>query len=77
MCSLLKTPERGPLLSYYKQAIQFQRRFRRQVYLRYLSIVVMRDILQSRYLRRRLAHKQLARTSLRVELFSEGSVMLT
>ena len=42
----------------------FPRRFRRHVYLRDLSIVVMRDILQSRYLRRRVAHKQLARTSL-------------
>ena len=42
----------------------FSRRFRRHVYLRDLSIVVMRDILQSRYLRRRVAHKQLARTSL-------------
>ena len=42
----------------------FLRRFRRHVYLRDLSIVVMRDILQSRYLRRRVAHKQLARTSL-------------
>ena len=42
----------------------FARRFRRHVYLRDLSIVVMRDILQSRYLRRRVAHKQLARTSL-------------
>ena len=38
--------------------------FRRHVYLKDLSIVVMRDILQSRYLRRRVAHKQLARTSL-------------
>ena len=45
--------------------IFFPRRFRRHVYLRDLSIVVMRDILQSRYLRRRVAHKQLARTSLR------------
>ena len=42
----------------------FPRRFRRHVYLRDLSIVVMRDILQSRFLRRRVAHKQLARTSL-------------
>ena len=42
----------------------FPWRFRRHVYLRDLSIVVMRDILQSRYLRRRVAHKQLARTSL-------------
>ena len=42
----------------------FPRRFRRHVYLRDLSIVVMRDILQLRYLRRRVAHKQLARTSL-------------
>ena len=42
----------------------FARRFRRHVYLRDLSIVVMRDTLQSRYLRRRVAHKQLARTSL-------------
>ena len=42
----------------------FSRRFRRHVYLRDLSIVVMRDILQSRYLRRRVAHKQLAQTSL-------------
>ena len=42
----------------------FPRRYRRHVYLRDLSIVVMRDILQSRYLRRRVAHKQLARTSL-------------
>ena len=38
--------------------------FRRHVYLKDLLIVVMRDILQSRYLRRRVAHKQLARTSL-------------
>ena len=43
----------------------YPRRFRRHVYLRDLSIVVMRDILQSRYLRKRVAHKQLARTSLR------------
>ena len=43
----------------------FPPRFRRHVYLRDLSIVVMRDILQSRYLRRRVGHKQLARTSLR------------
>ena len=42
----------------------FARRFRRHVYLRDLSIVVMRDTLQSRYLRRRVAHRQLARTSL-------------
>ena len=42
----------------------FARRFRRHVYLRDLSIAVVRDILQSRYLRRRVAHKQLARTSL-------------
>ena len=42
----------------------FPWRFRRHVYLRELSIVVMRDKLQSRYLRRRVAHKQLARTSL-------------
>ena len=42
----------------------FPLRFRRHVYLRDLSIVVIRDILQSRYLRRRVAHKQLARTSL-------------
>ena len=42
----------------------FPRCFRRHVYLQDLSIVVMRDILQSRYLRRRVAHKQLARTSL-------------
>ena len=45
----------------------FPRRFRRHVYLRDLS--VMRDILQSRYLRRRVAHKQLARTSLRWLIF--------
>ena len=38
--------------------------FRRHVYLRDLSIEVMRDILQSRYLRSNVAHKQLARTSL-------------
>ena len=44
----------------------FPLRFRRHVYLRDLSIVVMRDILQSRYMRRRVAHKQLAWTSLRV-----------
>ena len=38
----------------------FPRRFlRRHVYLRDQPIVVMRDILQSRYLRRRVAHKQL------------------
>ena len=43
----------------------FPRRFRRHHYLRDQPIVVMRDILQSRYLRRRVAHKQLARTSLR------------
>ena len=43
----------------------FPLRFRRHVYLRDLSVVVMRDILQSRYLRRRVAHKQLARTSLK------------
>ena len=43
----------------------FPRLFRRHVYLWDLLIVVMRDILQSRYLRRRVAHKQLARTSLR------------
>ena len=42
----------------------FPRRFRCHVYLQDLSVVVMRDILQSRYLRRRVAHKQLARTSL-------------
>ena len=42
----------------------FPRRFRRHVYLRDLSIEVMRDILQSRYLRSNVAHKQLARTSL-------------
>ena len=40
------------------------RRFRRHVYLRDQSIEVMRDILQSRYLRSNVAHKQLARTSL-------------
>ena len=43
----------------------FPRCFRRHVYLQDLSIVVIRDILKSRYLRRRVAHKQLARTSLR------------
>ena len=43
----------------------FPRCFRRHVYLQDLSIVVMRDILQSRYLRRGVAHKQLARTSLK------------
>ena len=37
--------------------------FRRHVYLRDQSIEVMRDILQSRYLRSNVAHKQLARTS--------------
>ena len=42
----------------------FPRRFRRHVYLRDQSIEVMRDILQSRYLRSNGAHKQLARTSL-------------
>ena len=42
----------------------FSARFRRHVYLRDQPIVVMRDILQSCYLRRRVAHKQLARTSL-------------
>ena len=42
----------------------FPRRFRCHVYLRDQSIVVMRDILQSRYLRSNIAHKQLARTSL-------------
>ena len=40
----------------------FPRRFRRHVYLRDQSIEVMRDILQSRYLRSNGAHKQLART---------------
>ena len=43
----------------------FPRRFGRHVYLRDQSIVVMRDILQSRYLRSNVAHKQLARTSLK------------
>ena len=43
--------------------IFFPRRFRRHVYLRDQSIEVMRDILQSRYLRSNVAHKQLARTS--------------
>ena len=42
----------------------FPRHFRRHVYLRDPSIEVMRDILQSRYLRSNVAHKQLARTSL-------------
>ena len=42
----------------------FPRRFRRHVYLRDQSIEVMCDILQSRYLRSNVAHKQLARTSL-------------
>ena len=40
------------------------RRFRRHVYLRDQSIEVMRNMLQSRYLRSNVAHKQLARTSL-------------
>ena len=43
----------------------FPRRFRRHVYLWNQSIEVIRDILQSRYLRSNVAHKQLARTSLR------------
>ena len=42
----------------------FLRSFRRHVYFRDQSIEVMRDILQSRYLRSNVAHKQLARTSL-------------
>ena len=40
------------------------RRDRTLYFLRDQPIVVMRDILQSRYLRRWVAHKQLARTSL-------------
>ena len=43
----------------------FPRCFRRHVYLRDQSIEVIRDILQSRYLRSNVAHKQLARTSLK------------
>ena len=42
----------------------FSPEFSTPFFFRDLSIVVMRDILQSRYLRRRVAHKQLARTSL-------------
>ena len=45
----------------------FPRRFRRHVYLQDQSIEVIRDILQSRYLRSNVAHKQLARTSLTSE----------
>ena len=37
------------------------------VYLRDQSVEVMRDILQSRYLGSNVAHKQLARTSLKIE----------
>ena len=44
--------------------IFFLRCFRRLVYLRDQSIEVMRDILQSRYLRSNVAHKQLAQKSL-------------
>ena len=60
----------------------FPRCFRRHVYLQDLSIVVMRDILQSRYLRRRVAHKQLARTSLRdtlalIERTGEAGILLS
>ena len=42
----------------------FPRCFQRHVYLRDQSIEVMRGILQSRYVRSNVAHKQLARTSL-------------
>ena len=44
--------------------ISFPGVFRRHVYLRDQSIEVMRDILQLRYLRSNVAHKQLAPTSL-------------
>ena len=35
---------------------------------------VMRDILQSRYLRSNVAHKQLARTSLRADVWNYGEL---
>ena len=53
----------------------FPQCFRRHVYLQDLSIVVMRDILQSRYLRRRVAHKQLARTSLTETIMARAKTL--
>ena len=44
--------------------------FPRHAYLRDQPIEVMRDILQSRYLHSNVAHKQLARTSFKLHIFS-------